>query len=76
VLDKAIASLFPSAVALKKLEKLPGEGLIMMSLLAIGYQDYAKLLWPPKEVLREEPASAAGSDLGSTSELDEVADVA
>jgi hypothetical protein len=76
VLDKAIAPLFQSVVALNKLEKVPGEGLIVMSLLATGYQDYAKQLWPPKEVLGEEPASAAGSSLATTSKLDEVANVA
>jgi hypothetical protein len=54
VLDKAIAPLFDAVVALKKVEKVPGEGLIVMSLLAMGYREYASRLWPPKAVSGQE----------------------
>jgi hypothetical protein len=69
VIDQAVASFFDALVTLNK---VPGVGLIWMSLICSGYRDLATRLCPPRATLSEEPASVASG----FSELKEIPNVA
>jgi hypothetical protein len=76
VLDKAIAPLFDALMTLNEVKKVPAEGLIVMSLLGSGYQDYAQRLWPSRTPLSEETAGVGSTSSATGSKLEEAANVA
>jgi hypothetical protein len=71
-IDKAVAPLFEALLSLNEVKQVSGVGLIWLTLICAGYQDYARRLWPPRTTLSEEAAPVAPR----SSELEESPDVA
>jgi hypothetical protein len=71
VLERAITPLFEALLTLNKVKKVPGIGLIWLTLICAGYQDYARRLWPPRTTLSEETAPVASrpSEFGETPDV-------
>jgi hypothetical protein len=76
VLDKAITPLFEAVLAPNKAKKVPGVGLIWLTLLATGHRDFATQLWPPRAALSNQTAGVALSSSAAASRLEERKDVA
>jgi hypothetical protein len=75
VLKTAITPLFEALLTLNKVKQVPGIGLIWMTLICAGYEDYARRLRPQRESLSEETTASAPSST-AISELKEISDVA
>jgi hypothetical protein len=73
VLDQAIAPFFEALLTLKK---VPGIGLIRMTLLGSGYLDYAHRLSPPMGWRNEETNHGAPDIPNAGAESEETPDVA
>jgi hypothetical protein len=76
VLKTAITPLFEALLTLNEVEQVPGIGLIWMTLICFGYQDYTTRLWPQRTSLSEETTAGARAASAVISELKETSDVA
>jgi hypothetical protein len=71
-----ITPVFEALLTLNRVKQVPGIGLIWMTLICAGYEDYARRLRPQRKNLSEETIAVPLASSAAISELKEISDVA